>query len=366
MKIHLIFFLSEFVLGGAGNSIFKLCKRLSKSRFKITVISVNKCFYKKEFKKNGIQVIEIYSTRTFLAFFKLKKILKKISKNYKIPCVFISNINYSNVLSIIFLRNLKIKICLIERTPLEELNMFYNINDFIKKQIIKILIKFTYHKADACIANSKFISNNFNKTYGLNFKTIFPPSFKKINKFNENKNLNNRLKIITICRLSKEKGILDLIKTINIAKENITLDIIGSGPEYDKIYNLINQLKLNHKIKLIGYKNNKEIKKILYKYDLYINNSDFEGFPNTVVEAMSAQLPILARQSYGGINEIVTKNFGIIYKNNKELHKYLLLVYFKKIKFNFNRLKLYKHLKQFSETNNMINYKKIFIRLANK
>ena len=32
MKIHTIFFLSEFVLGGAGNSIYKLCKNLPKKK----------------------------------------------------------------------------------------------------------------------------------------------------------------------------------------------------------------------------------------------------------------------------------------------------------------------------------------------
>ena len=38
MKINLIFFLSEFNLGGAGNSVFKLCKNLSKNQFIISVI----------------------------------------------------------------------------------------------------------------------------------------------------------------------------------------------------------------------------------------------------------------------------------------------------------------------------------------
>ena len=47
MKINLIFFISEFNLGGAGNSIFKLCKNLPKNKFKVSIKIKNqeKYFY---------------------------------------------------------------------------------------------------------------------------------------------------------------------------------------------------------------------------------------------------------------------------------------------------------------------------------
>ena len=61
MKINLIIFISEFNLGGAGNSIFKLCKNLPKSNFNITVICLNKCYYKSVLLKYGVKVIEINS-----------------------------------------------------------------------------------------------------------------------------------------------------------------------------------------------------------------------------------------------------------------------------------------------------------------
>ena len=78
MKINLIFFLSEFIIGGAGNSIFKLCKNLPKNKYNITIISVNKCSYKKEFINCGVSVYEVKSSRTILAMPKIKKIVKKL------------------------------------------------------------------------------------------------------------------------------------------------------------------------------------------------------------------------------------------------------------------------------------------------
>ena len=54
--INLIFFLPTFSYGGAGNSVFRLCKCLDKKKYKINIISIGKCDYKKEFKKFGTKV----------------------------------------------------------------------------------------------------------------------------------------------------------------------------------------------------------------------------------------------------------------------------------------------------------------------
>ena len=55
MKINLIIFLSEFNLGGAGNSVYRLCKGLPKKNYKITVICLKNCFYKLKLKKLNIK-----------------------------------------------------------------------------------------------------------------------------------------------------------------------------------------------------------------------------------------------------------------------------------------------------------------------
>ena len=50
--------------------------------------------------------------------------------------------------------------------------------------------------------------------------------------------------------------------------------------------------------------------------NLYINSSYFEGFPNSVVEAINFGLPVISSQSYGGINEILLNGkCGTIFRN---------------------------------------------------
>ncbi len=365
MKIHTIFFLSEFVLGGAGNSIYKLCKNLSKKNYQISIICVKKCYYKKLFKKEGIDVYEINAKRALFAFFKIKKLLNKlISEKYK-SNIFISNINYSNILTILFLRGLKLKICLVERTPFQELDIYYDKIDFIKKIIIKLFISFTFYRADACISNSKYISKMYNKKYNLKFKTIFPPSFDGIS-INKRKYLkNSKIKFVTICRLTKEKGLPKLIKIFSKYKKEFSLDIIGNGPELSNLKKLAYITYKNKNVRFHGTISPLKIKHHLKKYDYYVNYSDFEGFPNTVIESLSVGIPVLASQSYGGINEILSnKNFGLIFDKESLLEKYMKDIYSKKLIFKLNKSQIINHLKKFSLKKSIENYDKLLKKLS--
>ena len=365
MKVNIIFYLSAFGLGGAGNSIFKLCKKLPKNKFNISIICLNKCYYKANFEKLNIKVFEIKSKRSIYAFKKIKEIVKKlISNNYK-SNIFVSNIYYSNILSILFLKKLNIKIVLIERTPYQELSIYYNFSDFIKKNIIKFLIGITFKKADCCVSNSKYISKKFNQRYNLNFKTIYPPSFDNRVYSKKTFILNSKfIHIGTACRLTKEKGLENFIKIIPKLKKNIIFKVIGDGPELNNLQNISKNLGIKNRVKFLGKQKPNKIKSIIKKFDLYINCSDFEGFPNSVVEAISVGVPVVASQSHGGINEILNnKKFGLIYKNEAELIYILNSILKKKIKFNLTKYKIYKHLKNFSEKNNVKKYNKLFEKI---
>ncbi len=361
MKINLIIFISEFNLGGAGNSIFKLCKNLPKDKFNITVICLNECYYKSDLLKCGIKVIEINSNKTILGMPKVKHFVKKLIKSDQ-KNIFLSNIYYSNILSIFFLRSLKIKIILVERTPFQELFIYYNFLDFFKKQIIKILIRFTFRKADACVANSKYISKNYNKCYNLNFQTINPPSFKKLFPFIKKKK--NQVCFGVVSRLSREKKIEDLIKILPELKGKPILKIIGDGPEEKKLKQLVKNLNLKSRIIFCGPFNPNNIWKAIKEFDYLINTSDFEGFPNSVVEALSSGVPVIASQSFGGINDIIkNKKFGIIYNKKSDLRKTLDKVLLKKITFKISKNVVYKHLNNFSEKKSTEKYQKLFINV---
>ena len=326
MKKNLIFFLARFGKGGAGNSVFKLCSNLDKKKYNIFVICMNNCAYKKEFLKAGIKVEVINSSRALFAVFFLSKIISKVIEN-NYENYLISNINYTNLLCSIFLKKkINLKFIAIERTPFKELEIYFGFIDRMKKTLMRLLIPFFYKKFDLVICNSEYLGKYLNEKYGIFSKTLFPPSItdlvinKKKKILTKSVSKNTKVKLVTVCRLSKEKNIYEIIQAISEIKKKISLYIIGTGPEKNNISNFIRSLNLEKRVKLIGFKQNPQ--NYLLKADLYINSSYFEGFPNSVVEAAQFGLPIIASQSHGGINEILSKGKGgTIYKNSQHLKR---------------------------------------------
>ena len=103
MKINLIFFLARFGKGGAGNSVFRLCKNLNKKKYNIFVICLNKCAYEKELIQNKVKVIKISTSRVLFSLFELRKHISQITQKFS-KNILISNINYTNLLCAIFIR----------------------------------------------------------------------------------------------------------------------------------------------------------------------------------------------------------------------------------------------------------------------
>ena len=364
MKKNLIFFLPNFGPGGAGNSILNICKYLNKKKYKIYVISLKKNFYKKELLKYCHEVKEIDQIKTFFSLFELENYFKNFDKN---KTLIISNINYANALFVVFFKTIyKYKIAIIERTPYQELNIYYGIKDFFKKLIIKIVIKTFYNKVDVLIANSKKTAKDFEKIIKKNCEFVYPLTIHKKINFRRRVNLKKSVKLLTIARLSREKKLEDQINALAIINNRkFSLNIVGDGLLKKELLSLIN--KLNVKTKIIPY-SKKAKKKFLIESDIYICSSDFEGFPNTVVEAINYGLPVISSENHGGIKEILLNGKGgDFYElgNIKDLsNKICNIVNNYKMGLKKNK-KARDNLDRFS-TNNIKKYEKIFDRTLTK
>ena len=154
--INLIFFLPTFSYGGAGNSVYRLCKNLNHKRYKINIISIGKCDYKKEFSNFCENIYELKTKRILSSIGKIKEITQRVYNQNPNKTIFISGHHYANVISIIALKHYQfVKTIIVERTDIEELKIYYNFKSFIKNLIIYFLVLIYYKKADAIITNSK-------------------------------------------------------------------------------------------------------------------------------------------------------------------------------------------------------------------
>ena len=108
--------------------------------------------------------------------------------------------------------------------------------------------------------------------------------------------------IIYAGRLSKEKGVLDLIEILPELEKDIHLIIVGSGPEEQKIIDTDNN---NENVHFLGYQPKNQLIKLIRGSDMLIQPSIMEGGTSSVIlESMYCRTPIIAT-TVGGNKEAV-------------------------------------------------------------
>ena len=113
-------------------------------------------------------------------------------------------------------------------------------------------------------------------------------------------------------RLTYQKDYLTLLDAIkNIKNKNFTLKIYGDGELKDRLIYYIKNNGLKKYVKLNGHET--DTRKIYSNADLLIHSAIFEGLPNTVVEAMNYEIPIIASNSFGGTKLLNNGKFGDLF-----------------------------------------------------
>lgn len=350
---RLVFFLPNFNLGGAGESIFKLSRFLVKYNFSILIISLGKNSYKKDFKKINCETIELQSARTLFSIFKLRKLMiSESNKNFE-KVIFISNINYANIISLISLSNLKkIKVIITERSSISELKYSNNLVNKLKNEIIYFFAKILYRFSDLIITNSKFEKKYIQNKFQLNnVICIHPPSIKNIiTKNAKNNSFKKMLNIIYVGRLSREKGIFVILKTLRELKNKykFLLNLYGDGPERKSIKKFIEQNGLSKIISLKGFVKDKKL--IFRNANLFINASLWEGLPNALVQSINYNVfPICSNAPGGNLEVIKNGKLGVSFKTNdrNDLEKKIIKFFKNRLKLN-NKIRI-DHLKKYTE-----------------
>jgi len=116
---------------------------------------------------------------------------------------------------------------------------------------------------------------------------------------------NDDLVILSIAALHPRKGLKYLLEAFASVYEKIPaakLVIVGEGPQKQELEKLMKKLEIDNGVVLSGYQSN--IPKILKSSDMFVLPSIKEAFGLVLLEAMEAQLPIIAT-NVGGIPEIV-------------------------------------------------------------
>jgi glycosyltransferase involved in cell wall biosynthesis len=129
--------------------------------------------------------------------------------------------------------------------------------------------------------------------------------------------------ILTAGRLIPLKGFRMLIKVmpqlLNI-NQFFRLFIVGDGPQHTELRAMVRNLNLERKVILVGHASRSEMAAFYAAADMFVLNSGFEAFPNVVLEALRAGVPLITTAVGGNCELINQGDNGFLIKYNDEFN----------------------------------------------
>lgn len=121
-------------------------------------------------------------------------------------------------------------------------------------------------------------------------------------------------------RLVRDKGIIELVQAFKILSkryDKVALLLVGMLEERDALpIEIIEYIRMNPAIISTGYVENSKIEYYYALMDVFVLPSYREGFPTSILEASSMQLPVVTTKVTGCIDAIIKDETGTFVEND--------------------------------------------------
>lgn len=108
-------------------------------------------------------------------------------------------------------------------------------------------------------------------------------------------------------RLMPWKGVrmmLDIVAELKKDFPDIVFEVLGDGPEIDHLKESARRLDIERNVKFRGRVSEPESHKVFSRSTIFVLNTNYEGLPHSVLNAMAVGLPVITT-SIGGNAEVV-------------------------------------------------------------
>ena len=307
-KSKILFFNHSLGSGGSERVISRISNYFIKKDFYVSLVTLSGSniddFYDLDpkIKRFKLNLAEKQSNLISKIIYNIKRIylIRKHIKKYN-PNIIISFIETNNIIMILSCLGLKKKIIISERSypGKHKLPLFWDVLRKILYRYASYLVVQTEKTKEWCINN---IAN-------INVVTI-PNSVKTF----KSSKIKQKI-IIGVGRLETQKGydlLINAFAKIHREFEDWNIQLYGSGSALNELNKLVNDLNLNSKVKI-----NPPIKNIIEeiaKSSIMVHPARYEGFPNVILESMSAGTVVAAADCYTGPSEIIKNKInGILF-----------------------------------------------------
>ena len=312
-KIKLLVAVPSLECGGLERNVSIICNNIDTEKFDVTLCVLNNRNQFFGITNPAIKIIDLKINSVRKSLFAIAKLSREIK-----PGIILATANHLNLFFGIFKWLFPKRIKIIARE-----SSIVSLNPPLKwdKKLYDWLMRRFYSKLDIIICQSLYMQEDLVKNYRVPAGKI-----KIIHNAIEHpspvvsKNVYTASvvpKFITVARLSKEKGIDRIIRSLSLLTIPFQYTVIGEGELRPELEKLVKERSLETKVFMPGRSAQPfaEVKNPA----LFLMGSWFEGFPNVLLEANSMGIPVVAFNAPGGIGEVIINyENGILVEGNSE------------------------------------------------
>jgi glycosyltransferase involved in cell wall biosynthesis len=201
----------------------------------------------------------------------------------------------ANVITLLATRGLGLAVIISERNQPDRPGLAF---------MHRLARRFTYPFADAVVVQTDDIASWMRKRFRALVHVVPNPVRVALSRSPRRKA--ERPLLIAVGRLAAQKGfdiLIEAFARITAKHPDWHLAIYGEGPDRAELEQLRDALSLKENVSLQGL--TKNVETVFAEASLFALPSRFEGYPNALLEALAAGLPVIATAAPGGASEIL-------------------------------------------------------------
>ena len=214
----------------------------------------------------------------------------------------------------------------------------------------RVIRNWDYHWADGILTQTQHNKDYFSTQLRSKIQVIYNPIFMDEKYIGSAKSGNHNYRVISVARLKKQKNQQLLINAFSRFCKlypKYSLYIYGEGDQREQLEKLVKEKGLEGKVFFPGVSD--RIFEILSTCETFVLPSNFEGMPNTLIEAMCIGLPCISTKVSGATDLIKDGENGLLIDIDNEEQLFYAMVKLAenpeiRLRMGINATKLYNYL----------------------
>ncbi len=186
-------------------------------------------------------------------------------------------------------------------------------NDPTKRsKLMQFILRRIYDGCDMLVCQSAKVADYYENV--PKEKKVVVPNPVDFSRYPERVPEGDKKCIVGVGRLRDQKNfrlLIDGFALISDRYENVNLVIYGEGSQREELERRISELGLEGRVELPGA--SRQVLMDIRDATVFVMSSDYEGFPNALVEAIAVGVPVISTDFSTGIaRDIIKEDVGIV------------------------------------------------------